>query len=179
MTEIGRPRSQRRLPVVLSKDEIARVLALLEGEHQLLAQLLYGTGMRISEGLQLRVKDVDFEHQAIVVREGKGNKDRVVMLPQALAAALRAQLTRSRAWWLADQAAGRGGVFMPDALERKYPRAGASWHWFWVFPQATHAIDPRSGVALQHRLYDSHPPKMRLPPPLQRAPRTPPAPFPP
>ena len=154
MDEIGRPRTQRRRPVVLARDEVARVLALLDGEHRVLSQLLYGTGMRISEGLQLRVKDVDFEHQTLVVREGKGGKDRAVMLPQSLVLALRDQLARSRALWLADQSQGRGGVFMPDALERKYPRAGASWHWFWVFPQAMHSTDPRSGVVRRHHLYD-------------------------
>jgi integron integrase len=154
MAEIGRPRSQQRLPVVLSREEVAQILALMDGEHRLFAQLLYGTGMRISEGLQLRVKDVDFERGAIIVREGKGKKDRVVMLPQRLSAGLQEQIARARVIWMADQAAGRGGVEMPDALERKYPRAGASWAWFWVFPQATHSVDPRSGVVRRHHLYD-------------------------
>jgi integron integrase len=154
MAQIGRPRTQRRLPVVLSKEEIARILEALEGEHRLLAQLLYGTGMRITEGLQLRVKDVDFVHRALIVREGKGRKDRVVMLPQRLTPALRDQLSRAHRVWTADQANGCGGVYMPDALERKYPRAGASWSWFWVFPQATHSVDPRSGVIRRHHLYD-------------------------
>ena len=154
MAEIGRPQVQRRLPVVLSRDEVASTLTLLQGEHRLLAQLLYGTGMRIHEALQLRVKDVDFEHLAIVVREGKGSKDRVVMLPQSLVPALREQLGRARLLWAGDQAQGCGGVAMPDALERKYPRAGSAWTWFWVFPQATHSTDPRSGVVRRHHLYD-------------------------
>jgi integrase len=100
MADIGRPRIQRRLPVVLSRDEVAKTLTLMSGEHRLLAHLLYGTGLRITEALQLRIKDLDFEHQAIVVREGKGNKDRVVMLPQAIVPALREQLAcvRPRAW---------------------------------------------------------------------------------
>jgi integron integrase len=132
MKEIGRPRTRQRLPVVLSPDEVARLLCFLDGEHRLFAQLLYGTGMRINEGLQLRVKDVDFEHSTIIVREGKGGKDRAVMLPQSLITGLREQLARARLYWAADQAAGRGGVAMPDALERKYPRAGSSWNWFWV-----------------------------------------------
>jgi len=144
MTEIGMPRTKRRLPVVLSPDEVARILCLLDSEHRLFAQLLYGTGMRINEGLQLRVKDIDFGCGTIIVREGKGGKDRAVMLPQRLAPGLRDQLARARVLWQADQAAGRGGVSMPDALERKYPRAGASWTWFWVFPQDTHSTDPRS-----------------------------------
>jgi integron integrase len=154
LSDIGRPHTKRRLPVVLSKDEVSRLLILLEGEHRLFGQLLYGTGLRITEGLQLRVKDLDFEHQAIVVRNGKGGKDRVVMLPQSLVPGLREQLARSRIRWSADRAAGHGGVFMPDALDRKYPRAASSWSWFWVFPQATHAIDPRSGEIRRHHRHD-------------------------
>lgn len=153
MGEIGRPHVQRRLPVVLSQEELAAVFLRLEGEHRLLAQLLYGTGLRIAEGLQLRVKDLDFAHRAGIVREGKGGKDRVLMLPQSLVTRLREQLGRAHALWAADQEQGRGGVQMPDALERKYPRAGASWPWFWVFPQATHSVDPRSGVVRRHHLY--------------------------
>lgn len=154
MTEIGRPRTKRHLPVVLLPDEVARIFSLLEGEHRLFAQLLYGTGMRINEGLQLRVKDLDFGHGTIIVREGKGGKDRAVMLPQRLERDLREQLARARVLWSADQEGGRGGVEMPDALERKYPRAGASWNWFWVFPQDTHSADPRSGVVRRHHMYD-------------------------
>lgn len=154
MDGIGRPRTQRRLPVVLDIEEVARVLTLMEGEHQLLARLLYGTGMRITEGLQLRVKDVDFNRNTIIVREGKGGKDRAVMLPQTLISALQQQLARTRVFWSTDQQEGRGGVEMPDALERKFPRAGASWPWFWVFPQATHSTDPRSGVVRRHHMYD-------------------------
>jgi integron integrase len=154
MKDIGRPRHTRRLPVVLAPDEVARILTFLDGEQRLLAQLLYGTGMRISEGLNLRVKDVDFAHATIIVREGKGAKDRLVMLPQSLALSLREQLTRAHAYWELDQAQGRGGVAMPDALERKYPRAGSSWSWFWVFPQETHSVDPRTGVVRRHHLYD-------------------------
>lgn len=154
MKEIGRPRAKRRLPVVLSPDEVARILYFLEGEHRLFAQLLYGTGMRINEGLQLRVKDVDFGRNAIIVREGKGGKDRAVMLPKRLIPGLQEQMARARLLWTADQAAGRGGVAMPDALERKYPRAGASWTWFWVFPQDAHSVDPRSGMVRRHHMYD-------------------------
>lgn len=154
MTEIGRPRTRPRLPVVLTKEEVVRLLRIMEGEHQLLAHLLYGTGMRLLEGLQLRVKDVDFEHRAIIVRQGKGGKDRVVMLPQSLERPLREQLERARVLWAADQAAGRSGVYMPHALERKYPRAGSSWAWFWVFPQAKHSVDPQSGVVRRHHQYD-------------------------
>lgn len=151
---IGSPRIYKRLPVVLSQNEVGQILLLMSGEHQLFAQLLYGTGLRITEGLQLRVKDIDFERRAIIVREGKGGKDRVVMLPDKLIPALKEQMARSRILWAADQKNGRSGVEMPYALDRKYPRAGSSWTWFWVFPQATHSTDPRSGVVRRHHLYD-------------------------
>ncbi len=154
MSQIGRPQPKRRLPVVMSRDEVAAVLSGLASEWRLFGQLLYGTGLRITEGLQLRVKDVDFAHSAIIVREGKGAKDRVVMLPESLAPGLREQLTKAHAVWQRDQQAGSGGVEMPHALERKYPRAGASWAWFWVFPQDHHSVDPRSGIIRRHHMYD-------------------------
>lgn len=152
MDEIGRPVPKRRLPVVLSPAEVAAVLARLDGTYRLLGELLYGTGLRITEALQLRVKDVDFAQRAILVRAGKGGKDRVVMLPAALEAPLRDQLRAVHAVWAEDAAAGRAGVQLPDALARKYPRAGASWAWFWVFPQGRHSADPRSGVVRRHHL---------------------------
>jgi integron integrase len=155
MQQLGRPKPRKRLPVVLSHDEVARLFGHFDqGEHRLFAQLLYGTGMRLTEGLKLRVKDIDFARRAIVVREGKGGKDRVVMLPAALVSALREQMARSRLRWAADRAAGRAGVYLPDALDRKYPRAAASWSWFWMFPQREASVDPRSGVERRHHLYD-------------------------
>ena len=154
LKEIGRPKANRRLPVVLSKDEVTQILLRLQGEQRLFAQLLYGTGMRLTEGLQLRVKDVDFAHRSLIVRAGKGGKDRLLMLPESLIPALREQLARSHQWWAADQALGKGGIEMPDALERKYPRAGHTWAWFWVFPQSTHSTDPRSGLIRRHHMYD-------------------------
>lgn len=110
--------------------------------------------MRINEGPQLRVKDLDFDHGAIIVREGKGKKDLVVRQPQRLVAGLREQLGRPRLLWQAGQDSGHGGVFIPDALKRKYPRAGHSWAWFWVLPQADLSADPRTGVIQRHHLYD-------------------------
>lgn len=154
MAELERPQRKPRLPVVLTVDEVRRVLGLLDGNHSVLARLLYGTGLRITEALQLRVKDVEFDRQAIVVRAGKGGKDRVVMLPAALAPALRDQVERARLLWQADQRDGRSGVQLPDALERKYPRAGSSWGWFWVFPQDSHSTCPRTGVVRRHHLFD-------------------------
>ncbi|WP_119291122.1 integron integrase [Azohydromonas sediminis] len=154
MQGIGRPQRKPRLPAVLSASEVAAVLARLDGTHGVLVRLLYGTGMRITEALQLRVKDVEFDRRVIVVRSGKGGKDRVVMLPATLAPGLREQVQHARVLWEADARAGRGGVQMPDALERKYPRAGSSWAWFWVFPQAEHSVCPRTGVERRHHLFD-------------------------
>ena len=154
LAEIGRPKSRARLPEVLAPQEVAVLLTQFDADHRLLAELLYGTGIRIMEGLRLRVKDVDFERRAIVVREGKGAKDRVVMLPASLMPALREQIARARLLWAADHAAGRDGVFMPDALDRKYPRAASSWTWFWVFPQAEPSVDPRTGQARRHHAHE-------------------------
>lgn len=140
--------------MVLNQDEIAGVFRRLAGEQLLFAKLLYGTWMRLCEGLQLRVKDVDFAHRTLGVRAGKGGKDRLLMLPDSLVAALREQLGRCHEYGAADQAHGRYGVEMPDALARKYPRAGSAWIWFWVFPQATHSTDSRSGEVRRHHMFD-------------------------
>lgn len=172
MDDIGRPQPQRRLPVVLSHDEVARVLAALDeraaapagaaagavpsepAPYGLLGRLLYGSGLRLLEGLRLRVKDVEFERRALVVREGKGGKDRVVMLPAALEAPLREQLRRAHRLWAADRAQGLAGVAVPHALERKFARAAESWAWHWVFPQASVSVDPRSGLHRRHHLLE-------------------------
>jgi integron integrase len=154
MQSIGRPRRQPRLPTVLSHAEVARTLAHLAGTHRLLAQLLYGTGMRITEALQLRIKDLDFERRTVIVRCGKGGKDRALMLPEALLAPMREQLATVRLLWAADREAGVPGVQLPDALARKYPRAPCAWSWFWVFAQDELSRDPRSEVLRRHHLYD-------------------------
>jgi integron integrase len=154
MQEIGRPIPTKRIPSVLTRAEVQSMLALMDGVTGLLARLLYGTGMRHAEGLGLRVKDIDFDRQVIVVREGKGGKDRVVMLPQSLVQPLREQLALSRALWVTDRVAQRPGVYLPHALEAKYPRAGQSWAWHWVFPSPSLAVDPRSGIERRHHLYE-------------------------
>jgi integron integrase len=138
----------------LTREEVLQVLALTPSVEGLLARLLYGTGMRLMEGLSLRVKDLDFDRHVLIVRDGKGSKDRVVMLPRSLEQPLREQLAVSQALWSADRATQRPGVYLPHALERKYPRAGQSWAWHWVFPSPTLAIDPRSGVERRHHLYE-------------------------
>lgn len=146
MNEMARPTTPRRIPSVLTIEEVAALLSKTEGETGLLARLLYGTGMRLMEGLRLRVKDLDVHRKVITVREAKGGKDRVVMLPQVLATPMSEQLDKARAVWTADRAAQQPGVETPHALDRKYPRAGETWAWFWVFPSPTLATDPRSGV---------------------------------
>ena len=151
---LNRPAQKRRIPSVLTKDEVAALLGFVEGPTALLAKLLYGTGMRLMEGLRLRIKDVDFDRHVIVVREAKGNKDRVVMLPRSLAQALRTQVLAARVQWDADRQAQHSGVETPHALEKKYPQVGRSWGWFWVFPSPTLSIDPRSGIERRHHLYE-------------------------
>ena len=108
----------------------------------------------LTEGLRLRVKDVDFEREVIIVREAKGNKDRVVMLPRALAGELRAQVHAARALSQSDHGRGRAGVDVPHALEKKYPRIGETWGWFWLFPSPTLSVDPATGVERRHHLFD-------------------------
>jgi integron integrase len=154
LNEIGRPKERLRLPVVMTADEVARLLGQLPDTHRLLGELLYGTGMRVLEGARLRVKDIDFARRAIVVREGKGAKDRVVMLPESLLQPLRDQLLQAREVWSDDRRAGRAGVHLPDALARKYPRAEASWTWFWVFPQPRLSTDPRTGFVRRHHIQE-------------------------
>jgi integron integrase len=162
--EIGRPRSQRRLPVVLSMAEVQQLLAALDelpaspqqAPYGVVARLLYGTGMRLLEGLRLRVKDIDFDRRAVIVREAKGFKDRVVMLPAALESPLREQLERAKAVWQADRAAGVAGVHLPQALARKYPRAAESWTWHWVFPHGQLTDDPRTGLRRRHHLLEGN-----------------------
>jgi integron integrase len=156
MAEIGRPVAKRRLPVVLSTDEVAAVLDHLQGEHALLARLLAFVRHRPADrrGAAAARERPGLSQRALSVREGKGGKDRVVMLPDSLVADLRAQLARSRLVWSADAAAGQAGVELPHALEREYPRAGSSWSWFWLFPQDRLSTDPRSGVIRRHHLYD-------------------------
>ncbi len=155
LKEVVRARRPQRLPVVLSRDEVQRLLDVMEGTLGLIARMLYGTGLRLMEGLRLRVKDLDFDRGQIVVREGKGDKDRVVMLPSALREPLRTHLARVRVLWESDRAVGLPGVWMPDALDRKYPEAGKEWAWMWVFPAKRLAADPRTGVQRRHHAHET------------------------
>ena len=134
LDHVERAKAPQRLPVVLTQDEVAAVLKRLDGVHRLIGRLLYGTGMRIMEGMRLRVKDVEFTRREILVRDGKGQKDRVAMLPDRVAGPLQQQLVETRTLHHRDLAAGRGEVYLPDALGRKYPNAAREWGWQYVFP---------------------------------------------
>ncbi|OHC63694.1 MAG: integrase [Rhodocyclales bacterium RIFCSPLOWO2_02_FULL_63_24] len=154
LDKVEAAKAPRRLPVVLSRAEVAAMLARLEGSHGLIARLLYGTGLRIMECLRLRVKDVDFERGEILVRDGKGFKDRVTMLPASLAPALCDHLERVRELHRQDLAEGHGEVHLPYALDRKYPLAGREWMWQYIFPSAGLSVDPRSGAVRRHHVLD-------------------------
>jgi integron integrase len=153
LDEIVQARVARRLPVVLTTREIKSLLDELDGTMWLVVALLYGTGMRLLEGLRLRAKDVDFQRRAIVVREGKGNKDRVTMLPEHLLLPLRDQWAKARRLHANDVEEGYGEAEMPFALDVKYPKAGRQWGWQFVFPSTTRSADPRSGIIRRHHLY--------------------------
>jgi integron integrase len=151
---IERAKRAKHLPVVFTRHEVRQILAHLDGVHHLLASLLYGTGMRLTEGLRLRVKDVDFEYRQITVRDGKGKKDRVTMLPEALIEPIKLQLEKSKQIHRQDLAMGYGAVELPYALERKYPNADRDWKWQYVFPSWKRSQDPRSGIVRRHHLYE-------------------------
>jgi integron integrase len=153
LTEVVRAKRPQRLPVVLTRSEVQRVLAKMNGTEWLVASLLYGTGQRLGECLQLRVKDLDLERREILVRDAKGQKDRVTMLPDAMVSHVRAQLGRARSLFDKDRLENQPGVTLPFALKRKYPNAATSWSWYWLFPSPTVCIDPYSQGLARHHLY--------------------------
>lgn len=153
--EALRAKPSTRLPTVLSRAEIQALLQNLSGPAHLFARLLYGSGLRLMEGLRLRVKDIDFDQHQIIVRAGKGDKDRVTILPESLRQPLQQHLHNVRALHQKDLAAGHGAVYLPDALERKYPNANREWGWQYLFPAHQLSIDPRSGQIRRHHLDDS------------------------
>ena len=150
LTGVAPAKRPERLPVVFTSDEVKQLLAHLSGTHLLMASLLYGSGLRLMECLRLRVKDMDFTMRQITIRDGKGQKDRVSMLPRTLDTPLREQLADARAVYQQDLAAGTANVFLPDALIRKYPNAPREWAWQWVFPAVRLSTDPRSGLIRRH-----------------------------
>ncbi|WP_040655666.1 integron integrase [Rubidibacter lacunae] len=150
-----RARQSKHLPTVLSVDETRRLLQCLSGTHQLLAKLLYGSGLRVKEALRLRVKDIDFAQTQIVVRDAKGNRDRLTILPDSLTELLQAHLVQVKQLHADDLAQGFGAVYLPHALARKYPNAPQAWIWQYAFPAKRRTIDPRSNEVRRHHLDDS------------------------
>ena len=153
--DLVRANRPRRLPVVLTREEVRRLLGGLEGEPRLVASLLYGLGLRLMEGLRLRVCDLEPGRGELLVRSGKGDRDRVTMLPRSLQPALEAQLARARALHERDLADGWGSVELPGALARKYPLAAAEWRWQWVFPQQRRWRNRESGEEGRHHLHET------------------------
>jgi integron integrase len=154
---LQRARRPPRLPVVLTRAEVGRLLAQLTGARWLLASLMYGSGLRVMECLRLRVKDVDLEYRQILVRDGKGEKDRVTMLPEKLVEPVRQHMGRVRALHARDLGEGYGEARLPYALARKYPRAGFEWAWQYVFPSKNRSADPDDSVIRRHHLDESVP----------------------
>jgi integron integrase len=159
LDDIAQAKASTRLPVVLTHSEVRALMQGISdassksGTMGLVVGLLYGSGMRLLEGLRLRVKDVEFTRREIIVREGKGNKDRVTVLPDNLVLPLQTHLERVKALHEKDLAAGWGDVYLPDALAVKYPNANRSWGWQWVFPSNVRGLDPRSQLARRHHIY--------------------------
>ncbi len=152
MDNVVQAKVPKRLPVVMTKHEVLNVLSQLTGTHHLIVSLLYGTGMRILEVLRLRVKDIDFARKEILIRDGKGFKDRVTMLPASLVDVLRKHLGKVKTLHENDISNGYGEVYMPQALGKKYPSAGRDWAWQYVFPSGKLSLDPRSNATRRHHV---------------------------
>ena len=152
---VVRAKRPQRLPVVLTKDEVKRVLDRMHGAPRLMGFLLYGAGLRLMECCRLRIKDIDFSRNEIVVRSGKGNKDRYTMLPSAVRDSLIQHLRGVKAQHDEDLKNGLGRVSLPNALDRKYPNAGKEWGWQWVFPATSHYVERSTGEKRRHHLHES------------------------
>jgi integron integrase len=148
-----RAKTRERLPVVLTPGEATQIIQQLAPPWRLMALLLYGSGLRVMECLRLRIKDIDFGYRQMVVRCGKGAKDRITVLPENAIESLKKQFAACRGLHEADRCGGIPGVELPYALERKYPAAGSEWGWFWVFPAPGLSTDPRSGVVRRHHVH--------------------------
>jgi integron integrase len=156
LDDLVRAKRPIRKPTVLTVDEAQRLLSKMRGPKLLMASLLYGAGLRLRECLNLRVKDVDFGYRQIFVRDGKGGKDRITVLPAPLIEPLQAHLVRVKALHERDLAQGYGDVELPDALMRKYPRAQYEWAWKFVFPSYKRSVDPKTGVIRRHHVYENY-----------------------
>ncbi|MCP5235609.1 MAG: integron integrase [Zoogloeaceae bacterium] len=154
LDELERPKKPARLPTVLNLADVQALLAALSGRHALMARLIYGSGMRLMEALRLRIKDIDLQRGEIRVRDGKGGKDRVTVLPASLRGGLAQQIADARALFEQDRRLDRPGVQLPYALARKYPNAPVSWAWFWLFPAPDLSTDPVSGVTRRHHVHE-------------------------
>jgi len=153
--ETERAKTPERLPTVMTKDEVTRVLGAMSGTYQLMAKLLYGCGLRLMECVRLRVKDIDFERDQLIVRDGKGMKDRATMLPVSVKPLLREHLARVKITHEQDLQNALEGVYLPYALARKYPNAGREWGWQYVFPSGRISEDPRTGKMRRHHIHES------------------------
>jgi integron integrase len=150
-----RSKRKQRLPVVLSVSEVLRLFENLNGTSRLMMQVIYGGGLRSTECMRLRIKDLDFDRGCLIIRAAKGDKDRETLLPEALIKPLKAHLIKSRKIYENDQSNRVHGVYLPNALARKYPKACFEWHWFWVFPAGRLSPDPRSGRIMRHHQHVS------------------------
>ncbi len=151
--QVVRASKPSRLPTVLTRDEVQRVFSHLEGRSRLIVGLLYGSGLRLTEALMLRVKDLDLERRELMVRHGKGGKDRVTIIPDQIVASLKAHLQALNTWFLRERQVSAPGVSIPDALKRKYPGASVSWSWQWVFPSRSFCSDPYDGTVVRHHIH--------------------------
>jgi integron integrase len=150
LDNVIRAKRPQRLPVVLTCPEVREILVRMSDVYGLMAKMLYGTGMRLMECARLRIKDVDFERGEILIRDGKGGKNRITMLPSSMVAGLQAYLEQRQALFEGDKRAGKADVFLPDALVRKYPTAATEWGWQYIFPSGSYSLDPRSGSECRH-----------------------------
>jgi integron integrase len=151
-----RAKRKKRLPVVLARPEIDRLFQNLQGTNLIMARTIYGCGLRLAECVNLRIKDIDFEREALTVRSGKGDKDRETVLPVSLKSDLKKHIERMRLLYCADRQKEANGVMIPEALARKYPNAGKEWAWFWVFPSSKDSVDPRTGIVRRHHIYQGN-----------------------
>jgi len=150
-----RAKRPKRLPTIMTKEETMKVIGAMSDVHQLMAKLIYGSGLRLMECVRLRVKDIDFEYTQLVVRDAKGAKERVTMLPESLKPSLKEHLERVKMLHKEDLSKGYGCVFLPYALERKYPKAICEWGWQYVFPAKILSKDPRTGVIRRHHMHEN------------------------
>jgi integron integrase len=156
ISDAVRAKKNIRLPVVLTRQEIERLLNQMSGTSLLMAKIIYGCGLRLRECLQLRIKDIDFERKAVTIRSGKGDKDRETVLPESLKEAIREQFNKSRKIYEKDRKNNISGVQIPNALERKYPNAGKEWGWFWIFPSSTLSADPLTKIIRRHHVHEGN-----------------------